>query len=106
MNSRYKHLQPEERLTLASLVQQGWSGRSIARLFGRSPSTVCRELARNSTPRDGYALRSAQAACQARRDAPKLHPHSCLWRTVCDLLLWRWSPQQIARTLQPTQLKR
>ncbi|WP_035226632.1 IS30 family transposase [Paracidovorax oryzae] len=104
MTSRYTHLQPEERLTLASLVQQGWSGRSIARLLGRSPSTVCRELARNSTPRDGYALQSAQAACQARRraarPAPKLHPHSRLWRIVCDLLLWRWSPQQIARTLQ------
>lgn len=31
---------------------------------------------------------------------PKLHPHSALWRVVCDLLLWRWSPQQIGRTLQ------
>ncbi|WP_225977277.1 IS30 family transposase [Paracidovorax avenae] len=104
MTSRYTHLQPEERLSLASLVQQGWSVRSIARLLGRSPSTVCRELARNSTSRDGYALQSAQAACQARRTAarpaPKLHPHSRLWRIVCDLLLWRWSPQQIARTLQ------
>lgn len=82
MTSRYTHLQPEERLTLASLVQQGWSGRFIARLLGRSPGTVYRELVRNSTPGDGYALRSAQAACQARRDAarpaPKLHPHSRL----------------------------
>jgi IS30 family transposase len=104
MTSRYTHLQPEERFTQASLVQQGWSGRAIARLLGRSASTVCRELARNSTLGDGYALQSAPAACQARRTAarpaPKLHPHGRLWRTVCDLLLWRWSPQQIARTLQ------
>nr|WP_139225694.1 helix-turn-helix domain-containing protein [Paracidovorax konjaci] len=35
MTSRYTHLQPEERLTLSSLVQQGWSGRSIARLLSR-----------------------------------------------------------------------
>lgn len=104
MTSRYTHLQPEERLTLASLVQQGLSQRSIARLLGRSPSTICRELARNGSVVDGYAFKAAQAACQVRRIAarplPKLHPHGALWRVVCDLLLWRWSPQQIAHTLQ------
>ena len=104
MTSRYTHLQPEDRLTLASLVQQGLSQRSIARLLGRSPSTICRELARNGSVVDGYTFKSAQAACQVRRIAarplPKLHPHGALWRVVCDLLLWRWSPQQIARTLQ------
>ncbi len=85
------HLQSEERLTLASLVQQGWSGRSTARLLGHSPNTVCRELARNSTLDGGYASRPAQAAYEARRTAArralKLHPQGRLWRTVCDLLL-------------------
>lgn len=104
MTSRYTHLQPEDRLTLASLVQQGLSQRSIARLLGRSPSTVCRELARNGCVAQSYAFKSAQATCEARRIAarplPKLHPQGALWRVVCDLLLWRWSPQQIARTLQ------
>ena len=104
MTSRYTHFQPEDRLTVASLLQQGWSQRSIARLLGRSPSTICRELSRNGSASDGYAFQPAQAACEARRIAarplPKLHPHGALWRVVCDLLLWRWSPQQIARTLQ------
>lgn len=104
MTSRYTHLQPEERLTLASLTQQGCSQRSIARILGRSPSTICRELARNGTATNGYAFKPAQAACQARRIAarplPKLHPQGALWHLVCNLLLWRWSPQQIARTLQ------
>jgi len=104
MTSRYTHLQPEDRLTMASLLQQGWSQRSIARVLGRSPSTICRELCRNRSACDGYAFKPAQAACEARRVAarplPKLHPHSALWRVVCDLLLWRWSPQQIARTLR------
>lgn len=108
MTSRYTHLQPEDRQTLASLVQQGLSQRSIARLLGRSPSTVCRELARNGRAFQSYAFKPAQAACEARRLAarplPKLHPHSALWRVVCDLLLWRWLPQQIARTLRGMHL--
>ena len=103
MTSRYTHLQPEDRPTLASLVQQGLSQRSIARLLGRSPSPVCRELARNGHSSQGYAFKPAQAACESRRLAarsPKLHPHGALWRVVCDPLLWRWSPHQIARTLR------
>lgn len=103
MTSRYTHLQPEDRLTVASLLQQCYSQRAIAYLLGRSPSTICRELARNRCASNGYAFKPAQVACQARRIAsrplPKLHPHGALWHVVCDLLLWRWSPQQIARTL-------
>jgi len=104
MTSRYTHLQQQERLTLASLVQQGFSQRAISRLLGRSPSTVCRELARNATGCQGYVFTTAQACCETRRKLarplPKLHPDGALWCVVCDLLLWRWSPQQIARTLQ------
>lgn len=103
MTARYTHLQPEDRLTLASLHQQGFSQRAMARLLGRSPSTIGRELKRNRSS-DGYAFRPAQAACEARRQAArplaKLHTEGALWRVVCDLLLWRWSPQQIARTLR------
>ena len=103
MGTRYTHLQCEERMTLASLHQQGLSLRAIAKAMGRSASSLCRELARNSTA-VGYASAPAQAACQQRRiDArplPKLHADGALWRVVCDLLVWRWSPQQIARTLR------
>ena len=42
-------MQAEERVTLASLRQQGWSMRAIAHLQGRSPSTISRELRRNSS---------------------------------------------------------
>lgn len=101
MTARYSQLQPEDRITIASLLQQGLSQRAIARLLRRSPSTICRELARNSSS-CSYASKPAQAACVSRRTAarplPKLHPDGALWHVVCDLLLWRWSPQQIART--------
>ena len=103
MGTRYTHLQCEERMTLASLRQQGFSLRAIAKSLGRSPSSLSRELTRNSTAA-GYASAPAQAACQQRRiDARplrKLHADGALWRVVCDLLVWRWSPQQIARTLR------
>ena len=103
MGSTYTHLQPEERMTLSSLRQQGWSIRAIATLQGRSPSTISRELQRNSC--DGsYASTPAQRkSAQRRIDArplPKLHGDGALWRLVSTMLCWRWSPQQIARTLR------
>nr|WP_312989497.1 helix-turn-helix domain-containing protein [Comamonas koreensis] len=58
MTSRYTHLLPEDRLTVASLLQQGYSQRSIAQLLGRSPSTISRELARNGSTSTGYAFKS------------------------------------------------
>ena len=103
MGSRYTQLQPEERITLASLHQQGFSQRAIAKLLGRSASTISRELRRNRCE-SGYASRPAQLACERRRLAarplPKLHTDGALWRLVCDLLSWCWSPQQIAATLK------
>jgi transposase, IS30 family len=47
---RYRQLQPEERVTLASLTQQKYSVRAIAQVLGRSPSTITRELRRNVQP--------------------------------------------------------
>ena len=103
MGTRYTQLQPEERITLASLHQQGLSQRAIAKLLGRSPSSISRELRRNRCDR-GYASRLAQMAYEQRRIAarpcPKLHADGSLWRVVCDLLTWAWSPQQISATLK------
>jgi IS30 family transposase len=54
MEKRYQQLQPEERLTIASQRLQDSSIRVMARMLGRSPATVSRELARNCGP-DLYA---------------------------------------------------
>jgi IS30 family transposase len=90
-------------MTLASLHQQGWSIRAIARLQARSPSTISRELQRNSAA-GSYASSPAQIKCEQRRinarPAPKLHPGGTLWFLVSTMLGWRWSPEQIARTLK------
>ena len=101
--TRYQQLQPEERLTIASLHLQGSSIRAMARILGRSPATVSRELTRNSSPA-GYASVPAEALRAARRSAgrrpTKLCPHSVCWRIVLTLLEWKWSPQQISGTLK------
>jgi len=43
----YRQLQPEDRVTLASLVQQKPGIREMASALNRSPSTISRELRRN-----------------------------------------------------------
>jgi IS30 family transposase len=102
--THYKHLQPEDRVTIASLKQQGRSVRAIARTLGRPASTVSRELRRNAVAGVGYASTPAQKASRARRAAAwrwsKLHPDGRLWMAVSTCLSWRWSPQQIASTLR------
>ena len=45
--SHYQQLQPEDRMTIASLNQQNFSIWAIARQLHRSASTVQRELERN-----------------------------------------------------------
>ena len=94
MSSRSQHLQPAERLTLASLLQQGWSLRRIAQWLGRSPSTLSREVERNRCC-EGYWSAPAQTRCQQRRidsrSLPKLHADGALWHIVTDFLLRHWS---------------
>ena len=59
----YRQLQPEDRVTLASLRQQNCSVREIASVLGHSASTISRELRRNAT--DGqYSSTAAQQTCQ------------------------------------------
>src|SRR5690242_20981558 len=93
----YQHLQPEERLAIASLRLQDVSIRAMARMLGRSPSTVSRELTRNSSPA-GYASVPAQALSAARRSAgrrpAKLCTQGVRWRVVLTLLDWKWSPSR------------
>src|SRR5260221_10531837 len=100
----YQQLQPEERMTIASMRQQGSSVRAMARTLGRSAATVSRELERNTCPALGYASVSAQAMSTDRSEAArppgKLHAQSVAWRVVLTLLAWKWSPQQIPGTLK------
>jgi IS30 family transposase len=100
----YKQLQPEERMTIASMRLARSGVRAMARTLGRSPATISRELSRNADAEGAYASLPAQALSQTRRvearAAPKLHPDHVLWSTVLTMLDWKWSPQQIAGILK------
>ena len=78
------------------------STRSMARLLGRSPSTVSREVRRNGgTDRYRAAPAEEQAWVRARRPKRcKLALSPWLRRMVARQLRLNWSPEQIAGWLQ------
>ena len=94
----YRQLQPEDRVTLASLRQQGLGVRAIAGILQRSPSTISRELQRNAGPL-GYASTTARSRCQQRRlsgrPARKRDPEGVLFGVVRQCLRGAGRPSRL-----------
>jgi transposase, IS30 family len=93
-----------EREEISRGVAAHQSARSMARLLGRSPSTVSRELNRNGGY-DGYraALADEKAWVQARRPKRcKLANSPRLRQAVASKLRLNWAPEQIAGWLKRT----
>ena len=99
-----RYLDREERYELARLRDAGLSQRAIAERLGRSPSTICRELARNAGPRTGqYVPERADRLAWERQKRPrpsKLSRRPALRQAVQQLLDRRYSPQQISGRLK------
>jgi IS30 family transposase len=91
-----------EREEISRGLAEGASLRSIARGLGRSPSTVCHEVARNGGRRRYRAIRAEDRAWRVGRrpKAAKLATNTELRAVVQDRLQMRWSPQQIAARLR------
>jgi IS30 family transposase len=93
-----------EREEIALATARGETIRSIARRLGRSPSTISRELDRNTDRRDGrYRATTAHALAYDRASRPKpakLALNVALRERVQDDLLKRFSPEQIAGRLR------
>jgi IS30 family transposase len=117
MRTKYSQMSAEERGQIMAMKREDASARSIARVLGRSPSTIVRELRRNGykasdeagsmgRPRiaGGYdAQRAGVRARRMRRGARrprKLRFDGALWAKVRALLDQGWSPAQIAATLK------
>lgn len=102
--TQYRQLQPEDRMTMASMRQQGRSVRAMARTLGRSPSIIARESDRNTLAGLPYGSHTAQVACESRRVAArpmgKRDFNGVGWGAVRTMLDWKWSPQQLAATLK------
>jgi transposase, IS30 family len=93
-----KHLTLQERGVLRRLLLANMPKMEVAKVMQRDPSTIYREIARNSGAR-GYRAKQAQALADERRkrcrrpcklEDPKLH------RYVKQGLQNAWSPDQIA----------
>jgi IS30 family transposase len=70
----YTHLSPAEREEIAIALEQGQSLRSIAESLGRSPSSINREIKRNSPPLNKVAYRGNRA--QRRAEDRSRHSHA------------------------------
>jgi len=101
MGESYGHLTLEERCTIAQLRQAGRSKRQIAAALDRAPSSISRELKRNSGVQIGYTPSYAQEQTRARRwTGSRLERDAKLRSFVLDCLAHGWSPEQIAGRLK------
>jgi len=100
MGDRYRQLTLEERCTIARLREAGQSIHQIAAGLDRSPSTISRELKRNTGRKVGYRPGYAQEQAWARRwSGSRLERDERLRITVLDRLRAGWSPEQVAGRL-------
>lgn len=97
--SHYAHLSIEEREKSRCLSEQGYSIRAIARIPGRSASTIC-EFKRNSRYDGSYAAFHAQKLYKKRKSncgrKPLLSFDETLRKYVLDRLNLKWTPEQIS----------
>ena len=103
--SVYHQLTQEERYRIGAERSIGSSHAAIARLLGRHPSTIGRELRRNRTAHDGaYRAEKAQSYAVARRRRCRRGAHFSArsMARVTGLLRRWWSPEQISGLLKKT----
>jgi transposase, IS30 family len=98
---RYHQLTSEERYALSALRRQGHSQAEIGRILGRHPSTIGRELKRNSRKDGGYRPFTAGEMTRGRRSRSRRNQQftSEDWALVLGCLRESWSPEQISGRL-------
>src|SRR5712691_12139997 len=100
MGEHYEHLSLEERCQIAQLRGDRQSIRQIAAALDRPPSTISRELKRNSGVQIGYRPAYAQDQARARRwTGSRLERDDELRTLVLDGLARGWPPEQVAGRL-------
>jgi transposase, IS30 family len=103
--STYHQLTQEERYIITAQRVSGNSQAGIARLLGRHPGTIGREVRRNVTTHDGsYRAEKAQSYATARRRRCRRRPRFSAedMARVAALLRRKWSAEQICGVLRKT----
>ena len=95
----YHQLTYRERYLISQHKSSGESLRAIARMLGRSPSTISRELRRNADSSDGrYRVDKADSHARSRRWRSRVGTHfePSEVELVHELMEHKWSPEQIS----------
>ena len=103
----YSHFTIEERISIKHLFSKGVSIRQIAKELGRSPSSISREIKRNShdpNPIDGTIYSVQKAERKHKERVSKAHNVVLFPLEVIQIIEQRiketWSPEQIAAFYQ------
>ena len=99
----YGHLTESERTVIFYLRMDHRSQAEIARTLARNPGTISRELRRNRNFMGQYLPDHAQHLAAGRRQKERARPrtgHAALMAHVDEKLQARWSPEQIAGSLE------
>jgi len=101
----YTHIKPEQRVELAVLLRAGHSQSEIAEILDKHPSSISREIRRNSTNEGKYNCwlakrNSSSKRLMANRRFRKLRANKKLKRYIERKLRKYWSPEQIAGRLK------
>jgi IS30 family transposase len=100
MGRSYAQLSLEDRCEISRLHANGRSIRQIAAALDRAPSTIAREVKRNSGRQVGYKPSYADEQARARRwSGSRLEREPDLRNTVLGYLKRGWSPEQVAGRL-------
>ena len=95
----YKQLTSEQRYTISVLLQKGEKRSAIAEDIGVNPSTITRELQRNSGKRGKYVWETAQknaAYHKHRRPGNRTIAKGLIDDAIGLLRREQWSPEQIS----------
>jgi len=93
----YTHIKYADRIVIQKLLAKQYEQKEIARIVGKHPSTISREIKKN---RSGffYFANEANQKCKKRRTANnqnKLLSNTELWNDVYEGLINKHSPEQI-----------
>lgn len=99
----YKHLNQEQRYAIYLGIKSKFSKRKIASVIGVSPSTLSREIKRNSNASGEYVWLNAQRESDRRKhglSGNHRKPPELWWRIEQMIVDNDWSPAQIVGVLR------
>ena len=100
----YNRLTGDKRIELYAMKKAGLTQKAIASQLDVAPSTISRELRRNTGLR-GYRPKQAdRLACARRVQACGLRISQATWQDVDEMLGADWSPEQISGHLKANDL--